>query len=362
MEGMLLGRDNFIQTVVMAARLVSVDDNLFSSAHVKIVATEDKVRSYCSGHDISVYAYVPCEKPVPGTYYFARKALEAFATKLTAEDIRITKTGSTNVISADQRIVEFDDPSKHSSFSVRPKSKLTNLDTLSETDAAILETIAGIARTSQYVGAEYHCVYAAPAKEGSELFASNELGLAWARIEKNIPRPIAIPVALAKAAKFGNLLLSDTEVGIENYTCFYWCQSPLTAQNSFPVEKCRARLDREGEKLFEIDGKDMGAAVDLLERAFGAWETSSDAFLELDGNNLTVRVRFPSTKFEEKLRVRGTGSKGLYRLPFREHAKMLPALSRQSILRAYLIKGKTMDAVRFDGEDFKLLLPRYANA
>jgi hypothetical protein len=348
-----IDRDAFLQTVVGPTHLIPPNDHLFTSTHIKIVATEETVRVYCSGDDISACAYVPCEKPEPGTYYFARAALEAFATKLTTEAVVIERDGARNILRADQRTMEFLDPKNNHSFPRKPQSKLENLDTLSESDALMIQTIAQAASTSTKLSPEYHCVYASPIEAGTEIFAYNGSALAMGVLDKKFKQAVALPVQLARMAKFGNLLVSDTEVGIEGPYCLYWCKAPVKSQKQFPLDKCHNALNKTGEHLFDIDGKDMSAAVDLLQRAFASWDEASDASLVLTGNTLKVCVRFPSTLFEEVLTVRGSGVDTVLKLPLQEHARLLPALARQPVLSVYNV-GKH---VRFEGDGFKLLLP-----
>jgi hypothetical protein len=350
---MRIQRDHFLQTVVATTHLISPNDARFTSTHIKIVATDKGVRSYCSGDDISACAYVPCDAPELGTYYFARAAIEAFATKLTTDVVEITRDGSRNILRADQRIMEFLDPKQHHSFPRKPKSALENLDTLSESDALMIQTVAQVAGSSTRVSPEYHCVYATPVEHGTEIYAYNGSALAMGVLDKKLKKTVALPVPLARMAKFGNLLVSDTEVGIEGPYCLYWCKAPVKAQTAFPLEQVRRHLTKPATKLFEIDGKDMTAMVDLLQRAFASWDEANDARLLLDGDSLRVRVRFPSTKFEELLTVRGSAQKISLRLPLKEHARILPALARQPVLAVYNV-GKH---VRFEGDGFKLLLP-----
>jgi hypothetical protein len=348
-------RDAFLNTVIRTTHLISPDEGLFSSSHIKIVATADSVRSFCSGHEISACAYVPVEdaEVTPGTYYFARAALEAFATKLSTDSVTITKIGNRNILTADSRKMEFLDPKKNYAFPRKPTSDLENLDTLSDSDAMTIQTVAPSAGTGSQVQPQYHCVYALPVEHGTEIYAYNGASLAMGVLDKKFKRAVALPVPLARMAKFGNLLVSAEEVGIEGPFCLYWCKAPVMAQQNFPIAKVQHTLSKPGTKMFEIDGKDMTAAVDLLQRAFASWDEASDATLILEGNTLKVRVRFPSTAFQEEIEVRGVGSREKLRLPLKQHARLLTALARQPILHVYNVDKH----VRFDGDGFKLLLP-----
>ena len=346
-------RDAFLSTVVSTARLISPDEEMFSSTHIKIVADEKMVRSYCSGHEISACAYVPFEENGPGTYYFPRAGLEAFAAKLTTESVTIKRIDQRNILQAESRRMEFLDPTKDYRFPRKPKSELENLDVLSESDAFMIQTVAQSASTSSNLQPEYHCVYAKPTETGTEIYAYNGASLAMGVLDKKFKRPVALPIPLARMAKFGNLLVSEREVGIEGPFCLYWCDAPVAAQTKFPLAKVQQTLHKEGQKIFEIDGKDMTAMVDLLQRAFGSWDDASDAILSLSGDKLKVKVRFPSTVFQESLTVRGTGVTDSLQLPLREHARMLPALAKQPTLRVYNVDRY----IRFEGDGFKLLLP-----
>ena len=346
-------RDAFISTIVSPSHLISPNDQLFTSTHIKIVANNESVRAYCSGDHISSCAYIPFETIEPGTFYFARAALEAFATKLTTDAVTIEHNGSESILRADQRTMTFADPKKHFSFPRKPTSNLESLDTLSESDALMIQTVAQASTENDQVRSEYHCVYADPVKSGTEIFAYNGSALAMGVLDKKFKHAVALPTQLSRMAKFGNLLVSQEEVGIEGPYCLYWCKAPIKAQHAFPLDKVRATLNKPAEKLFEIEGKGMSAAVDLLQRAFASWDEASDAILELDGNTLKVRVKFPSTRFEEVLSVEGSSRKFTVKLPLKEHSRLLPALARMPLLSVYNV-GKH---IRFEGDGVKLLLP-----
>jgi hypothetical protein len=358
---MKIARDMFIQAV-QSLRLVREQEKVFSSTHVKITArvaadpTKSGVRLYCSG-ELSCRLVLAAENIEEADYYFERKSLEAFITGLSDDYVEITKDGGRSILSSGNRRVEFIDPVDHHKFPTRPKSKLESLGMLSEPDAEFVQFCAKITPSTR-VSPELACVWAEPSGDGSTLYATNDTGLLVARIDKKLTQSIALPRALAQIARFGTLLASDREVGLENTYGLFWTPAPVEAQKNFPLKRCKQVLARESSLIFEAEGRDMQRAFDLLKDAFGSYETGSDTYFLVEGGVCRIRCRFASTRFEETIGVSGASPERIiYRLPLREFQALLPMFSKQDVMHVYNVNDKN---VKFEGDRFQLVIPRYA--